>query len=296
MAHDLNIPAIADGQADGQWQTSNDGDAAIGNALADQYLVDFSAGNVTLTTTQYRSAMTFKPSAALVAARTLIVPAVKRPFVFHNPDATYTVTLKKTDGGSPEVATTIAVAAGQIFYGYTDGTASGLFGSAIATGVAPSGDVVGPASSTNNAFAQFNGTTGKLLKNGMLKATDAQVRAATADTVLTSDLIESASALVTLTDAANISLDWDAGITRALTIGGNRTLDNATNGQPGTWRTIIITQDGTGTRTLAYGNQYKFPGGTEPVLTTAAGSVDVLNILCVTASNFYVFSANDMKV
>ena len=34
---------------------------------------------------------------------------------------------------------------------------------AAATGV---GDVVGPASATNNALAQFDGTTGKLLKNG----------------------------------------------------------------------------------------------------------------------------------
>ncbi|MBZ9759503.1 hypothetical protein LB553_01200 [Mesorhizobium sp. CA8] len=135
MANDLNIPTIADGQADGQWQTSNDADAAVANALADLYGsgVDFSGGNVTLNSTQYRSAYVFKPSAALAAARTLILPAVKRPFVFHNTDATYTVTLKKTDGASPETATSIAVTAGQIFYGYTDGTASGLFGAAIAT-------------------------------------------------------------------------------------------------------------------------------------------------------------------
>lgn len=132
MAHDLGFPVIADGQSDGQWQTSNDADAALGNALTDQYPVDFSSGNVTLNSTQYRSAYTFKPSGALGAARTLIVPAIKRPFVFHNSDATYTVTLKKTNGASPETATTIAVAPGEIFYGYTDGTATGLFGAVIA--------------------------------------------------------------------------------------------------------------------------------------------------------------------
>jgi hypothetical protein len=134
MANDLNIQTIADGQADGQWQTSNDADAAIANALSDLYGsgVDFSAGNVTLSATQFRSAMVFKPSAALAAARTLILPAVKRPFIFHNTDATYAVTLKKTDGASPETATTISVSAGQIFYGYTDGTSTGLFGATIA--------------------------------------------------------------------------------------------------------------------------------------------------------------------
>jgi hypothetical protein len=131
MANDLNLPAIADSQADGQWNTSNDADAALGDATTDKYSVDFSGGNVTLNSTQYRSAMVFKPSAALAAARTLILPAVKRPFIFHNSDATYTVTLKKTDGASPETATTIAVTAGQVFIGYTDGTSTGLFGAAV---------------------------------------------------------------------------------------------------------------------------------------------------------------------
>ena len=135
MANDLNAPTIADGQADGQWQTSNDADAAIANALSDLYGsgIDFSAGNVTLSATQYRSAMVFKPSAALAAARTLILPAVKRPFIFHNSDATYTVTLKSTDGASPETALTKAVAPGELFYGYTNGSSPGLYGASVST-------------------------------------------------------------------------------------------------------------------------------------------------------------------
>jgi hypothetical protein len=133
MANDLNAPTIADGQADGQWQTSNDADAAIANATTDTYAVDFSAGNVTLNSTQYRSAMVFKPSASLAAARTLTLPAVKRPLIFHNNDATYTVTLKSTDGASPESALTKAVAPGEIFIGYTTGTSPGLYGAVVAT-------------------------------------------------------------------------------------------------------------------------------------------------------------------
>lgn len=45
---------------------------------------------------------------------------------------------------------------------------------------------------------------------------------------------------------------------------------------------LIITQDGTGSRTLplaSYGTKFKFPGGTAPTLTTAAGSVDVLQFI-----------------
>lgn len=125
------------------------------------------------------------------------------------------------------------------------------------------------------------------------KASDANVRAAVSNKVLTSDHLESAAALVALTDAATVALDWDAGVNFSLTLGGNRTLGNPTNGQPGTWRTIYITQDGTGSRTLAYGNQYKFPGDIEPVLATAAAAEDLLTIYCVTATKFYLFHGGD---
>jgi hypothetical protein len=136
MSNDLNLSLIADGQADGQWQTSNDGLTQLANALSDIYGgtgVDFSSGNVTLSATQFRSAMVYKPSAALAAARTLTLPAVKRPFIFHNSDATYTVTLKSTDGASPETALTKAVTPGGFFIGYTNGSSPGLYGAVVAT-------------------------------------------------------------------------------------------------------------------------------------------------------------------
>jgi len=151
MANDLDLPSIADGQADGQWQSSNDADAAIANAVTDVYSVDFSSGSVTLTATQYRSALIFKPSAALAAARTLTLPAVKKPIWFRNGDATYTVTLKSTDGGSPEDATTIDVGPGDIFFGYTNGSSPGLFGSVLTE--ASGGDALPVAYDVPVAFA-----------------------------------------------------------------------------------------------------------------------------------------------
>jgi hypothetical protein len=46
-----------------------------------------------------------------------------------------------------------------------------------------------------------------------------------------------------------------------------------TSGQSGV---VLITQDGTGNRTMAYGSYWKFPSGTAPTLTTAAGALDLL--------------------
>ena len=81
---------------------------------------------------------------------------------------------------------------------------------------------------------------------------------------------------VALTDASSVAVDLSLGNNFTLTLAGNRTLaapSNVTAGQSGV---IVVTQDGTGSRTLAYNSAYKFAGGTAPTLTTTASAVDVL--------------------
>ena len=81
---------------------------------------------------------------------------------------------------------------------------------------------------------------------------------------------------VSLTDGATISTDAALGNYFRVTLAGNRTLANPTNMKDGQGLVFKILQDGTGSRTLAYGTKFKFPGGTAPVLTTAANSTDVI--------------------
>ena len=107
-------------------------------------------------------------------------------------------------------------------------------------------------------------------------ATAANYRAATADKVLLADDTWSAADYVALTDAATVAVDMSAGFNFSLTIGGNRTLGAPSNTKNGQTGAIVITQDGTGSRTLAYHANWKFAGGTDPTLSTAAGAVDVL--------------------
>lgn len=82
----------------------------------------------------------------------------------------------------------------------------------------------------------------------------------------------------TLTDAATITPNFATGNNFSLTLGGLRTLANPTNLIAGQSGTIVITQDGSGSRTLSYGSYWKYPGGSAsiPTLTTTAGAVDVL--------------------
>lgn len=108
------------------------------------------------------------------------------------------------------------------------------------------------------------------------EATAAQFRANTADKALSTDQVWTAAEAVTLTDAATIAVDMSTFINATVTLGGNRTLGNPTNTKDGHKGVIYIVQDGTGSRTLSYASNWKFPGGVAPTLSTTAGAVDAL--------------------
>lgn len=116
------------------------------------------------------------------------------------------------------------------------------------------------------------------------EATTAQVRSNTADKALSTDQTWAAADYVALTDAATVDVDMSAGINFSLTIGGNRTLGAPTNTKNGQAGEIIITQDGTGSRTLAFHANWKFEAGVDGILSTAAGAVDVLSYKVVSST------------
>ena len=96
--------------------------------------------------------------------------------------------------------------------------------------------------------------------------------------------------VVSLTDAATIAVDLSLGNNFSVTLGGNRTLGAPTNTTAGQSGVIVVTQDGTGSRTLAYNSIYKFAGGTAPTLTTTASAVDVLAYYVESATRITVTS------
>jgi len=107
-------------------------------------------------------------------------------------------------------------------------------------------------------------------------ATGADLRTATSTTkALTPKSVADAAALVALTDAATIAVDLAAGTNFTVTLAGNRTLGAPSGAKPGMSGTILIKQDATGSRTLAYNTAWK-PFGSTPALSTAASAVDLL--------------------
>jgi len=81
----------------------------------------------------------------------------------------------------------------------------------------------------------------------------------------------------------------DFGIANIITatLTGTTTFANPTTESVGQSGSIIVTQDGTGGRTLAWGSQFKWAGGTAPTLSTAASAVDRIDYLVVAADTIH---------
>jgi hypothetical protein len=102
-----------------------------------------------------------------------------------------------------------------------------------------------------------------------------------------------APTITALTYGATITPDLTASCNFSLTLTGNATLANPTTLPVGQSGSIFITQDSTGSRTLAYGSYFKFPGGTAPTLSTAANATDRIDYIVKSSTQIQaVFTGN----
>ena len=79
----------------------------------------------------------------------------------------------------------------------------------------------------------------------------------------------------TLTDASTISWDVAASPVAKVTLGANRTLGAGSNAVAGQFVSLLVIQDGTGSRTLSFNAAYEFTADTAPTLTTTASKGDL---------------------
>jgi hypothetical protein len=146
---------------------------------------------------------------------------------------------------------------------------------AASSGATPlvSGGALGTPSSgtvtnlTGTASININGTVGATTP----AAVTATTLTSTGRTVI-KDLTETVYAL---TYASTITPDVANGTVQKVTLTGNVTFSAFSNPVAGQSLTLIVTQDGTGSRTLT--STMKFSGAAK-TLTTAAGSIDIITV------------------
>jgi hypothetical protein len=80
---------------------------------------------------------------------------------------------------------------------------------------------------------------------------------------------------VALVDGATINWDMADEAVAKVTLGGNRTLNAPTNGSTGQFASLLVIQDGTGSRTLTFNAVYEFKDDIAPTLTTTGGKGDL---------------------
>lgn len=80
--------------------------------------------------------------------------------------------------------------------------------------------------------------------------------------------------ITTLSSATTVTPDFSASNNYTITLGHNATIANPTNLTAGQSGSIFLVQDGTGSRTAAWGSYWDWAAGVAPTLTTTAAGVD----------------------
>jgi len=139
------------------------------------------------------------------------------------------------------------------------------------------------ATSVNGTLAVANGGTGATTATAALTSLGAAPIASPTFTGTVTAPIYASTPQV-LTDGSTITWDPSLGLNASVTLGGNRTLNFSTIPVAGAYGTLVITQDATGSRTIALptidGVTNKVLGSTSTTtvaLSTTANAKDILN-------------------
>lgn len=130
----------------------------------------------------------------------------------------------------------------------------------------------------NNAYTAANSVTVSTL--GTVNVTTANITTANITSSLSvhgsASFANTNIASQTLSDGATITWDTSLGQIATITLGGARTISNATNLKVGTYILNVKQNATSGLSTLTWGRGYFFPGNVKPTLTATANARDII--------------------
>lgn len=164
----------------------------------------------------------------------------------------------------------------------TANTLTALSGSSV---VVPDGGLTFGSTAISSTAAELNKLDGATVTTAEINYNDlATLGTTAASKVFTADangLTKVSGAVLntedTLTDQATIAWDVIASPVAKVTLAGNRTLaaPSGTTPAAGQFVSLLIIQDGTGSRTITWNAVYEFASDTAPTLTTTANLGDI---------------------
>jgi len=281
----IRLELQADGENPNNWGTILNQNVIdlIDEAITSYTTVALTGANVTLTaingTTDQSRSPFLEFTGGLTEDVNVIIPAVPKSYYINNKatqvSAGTDITVKTAsgDGVNIPVGSRIAVICdGVSVFSAINPNAFG-FGTAASANIGTGNTDVPDVSIADVRYSQLAAANAFTNTNSFASATTFNgLSSFTSTTTFT----QVDSPIVTLTDAASVAVNFNTGNHFLVSLAGNRTLENPTNGKVGQVGHIYIVQDGTGNRTLSYGDMYNFPSGTAPVLTSVSGSVDLL--------------------
>lgn len=137
---------------------------------------------------------------------------------------------------------------------------------------AGTGDVSGPATSTDNAIARYDGAGGDTLQDSTPLIDDSGNLAMEGGEI--QDFTEE---IVAANTGAAYEIDWETATLFELTLTDSPTFTFA-NLSAGRSITLILIQDATGSRTVTWPASVDWADATAPTLSTGAGDVDVITL------------------
>ena len=290
----LGLEKQGDGENPNSWGTILNTNVIdlVDDAIAGYEVVSVSSTGITLSdnngsTDQSRNAA-LEFAGTLTANVTITIPSEEKTyFVRENTTGSFAVQMKTAAGSA------LNLTQGQNIFVACDGTS--IYQLDIPTSVSSfTANTLNATSITTSILDATNVST-TTVNTSTVSATTVNTSTVSATTVNTSTVSATIlnidgtgtfsgpviGTVTTLTDATSIALDLSQGnnfyIQLTSATGSSRTLENPSNETVGQCGAIYVIQAvSTGSKTMSFGDAYRFKNGTAPTITTSINSVDLL--------------------
>lgn len=176
---DLKIELIATGEESGTWgiTTNTNLGTALEEAIVGRATANFTTdADLTISLTDTNATQVARnyilnvtSGVSLTTTRNLIVPTIDKPYIVENNTTGSQSIVVKTSAGT---GVTVPNGKSMMVYANSTNVVPAFTDLPSTTTLGGNGIVTGPASSTDNAIARFDGTTGKLVQNSAVTIDD----------------------------------------------------------------------------------------------------------------------------